>query len=122
MTYAVPWLTILVMGVGWLSAMPIAYTHQGHTHLEPWNACESHVLGDDCAWQNETDHLYRGTCREIGDALMCVRHKPIIHVSEVAQHSTSPSHGEESDYKLMLMLTALATICAGVGGVWIAQK
>jgi hypothetical protein len=122
MTSGVLWLAVLLMGVGVSGITPTAHAHQGHTHLEPWNACESHVLGDDCSWQNDTDHLYRGTCRKIGAALMCVRHKPIIHVSEVEQPITSPPDGEEGDHKLTLILLALATLCAGIGGIWFIKK
>ena len=68
-----------------------AEAHQGHFDTSAWDACDAHALSDACAWGDDTNHRYRGTCRLIGDDLMCVRNQPIIEVDEAEQ---VPEHGE----------------------------
>lgn len=55
--------------------------HDGLHHNQAWQACETKSLGDTCDYVMQTNQLYKGTCRAISDALMCVRHHPIETLS-----------------------------------------
>jgi hypothetical protein len=56
-----------------------ALAHDGHTSPEPWTACAHSELGQSCMWENDAHEVHRGTCRAIGDGLMCVRNRPVEH-------------------------------------------
>ncbi len=51
--------------------------HQGHSNRAPWDACDELKVNEICEWTNNAHWRYIGTCRAIGDDLMCVRNKPI---------------------------------------------
>lgn len=68
-----------------LWAPPIAHAHQGHTDRAPWDACATRVLDDPCEWTDRAHARYIGTCRQVADALLCVRNQPVVlapHVDE----------------------------------------
>lgn len=67
-----------------LLAPSFADAHQAHTRTEPWDVCADAELGDDCQWEDSEHLLYIGTCREVSEALMCVRHRPIVRPEEVS--------------------------------------
>ena len=76
----------------------LAFAHGGHPSTKPWEACHAHALGDPCAWQ-EADLDYRGTCRQVDAALLCVRNQPL------ASRQAPPT--------LAIGLGALATLAGG---------
>lgn len=55
-----------------------AAAHAGHGPAAPWDLCAESDLGDACAWESAERDLYRGTCRSMSGALVCVRNQPII--------------------------------------------
>lgn len=59
-----------------------AAAHAGHGPSEPWEACAASALGDACAWENAQRDLYRGTCRSMSGALVCVRKQPILRAAD----------------------------------------
>lgn len=60
-----------------LAAAPLQ-AHEGHSNQIPWQSCEDKQLGDPCEYANAARDLYRGSCREMQQQLMCVRNQPII--------------------------------------------
>ena len=55
--------------------------HQGHSSNAAWAACEGVELGETCSFEDPAHAVYRGTCRRISGALVCVRNQPIEHPS-----------------------------------------
>jgi hypothetical protein len=55
-----------------------AFAHPSRPNPARWTACADKALGETCSYEDE-HHTYRGTCRQIGDALSCVRNRPIEH-------------------------------------------
>ncbi len=58
-----------------------ALAHGGHASELPWSACADASLGDTCSWDAH-DVRYRGTCRRVSDALLCVRNQPLVPVAD----------------------------------------
>lgn len=61
-----------------IAAPPDASAHAGHTDRAPWDACATAQLDAPCEWTDNTHARYVGTCRAIGQGLMCVRNQPVI--------------------------------------------
>lgn len=56
--------------------------HEGHANQAPWLACTDKSLNDSCSYQTTTT-LYKGSCRSIKSALMCVRNQPLILIDNI---------------------------------------
>ncbi len=54
-----------------------AFGHADHVDNAAWTACEAAALADACEYTDHDDDLYRGSCRLVSDALLCVRNRPI---------------------------------------------
>lgn len=67
-----------------------ALAHDGHTHRAAWDACKESTLGAACSWQDGAKATYRGTCREMHGALMCVRNQPIVPAPAPAEGTKAP--------------------------------
>lgn len=74
-----------------------AHAHQGHTDRAPWEACAEKALDDACEWTDRSHARYIGTCREIADALMCVRNRPIVPADAPDGSGRPPPVFEGSD-------------------------
>ena len=57
----------------------VAAAHAGHTSKDAWEVCETKSLTDMCSYEDDT-HLYRGSCRLVSNALMCVRSQPLVEL------------------------------------------
>ncbi len=57
---------------------PLVLAHDGHSDRAPWEVCAQQVLSDGCSWENGAHELYRGSCREVGGSLLCVRNQPVV--------------------------------------------
>ena len=67
----------------WLTlAVAPASAHAGHGPSAPWDLCAEAALGDRCAWENAEGDLYRGSCRSMSGALVCVRDQPILRAED----------------------------------------
>lgn len=97
MTRLFPWLAVLV-GVGALVGPTVAQAHSGHTMQEPWHVCESSTLGDGCEWTNDAGDLYRGTCRQVSNSLLCVRNKPIKYGHTEHDHASEEHPHAHDDH------------------------
>jgi hypothetical protein len=62
----------LVLGLG-----SVAFAHEGHLTNVAWEACQSAALGAECVFEDGARQLYRGSCRAMSGALVCVRNKPV---------------------------------------------
>jgi hypothetical protein len=60
-----------------LGLAPAALAHEGHLTNVAWEACEGAALGAECVFEDGAQQLYRGSCRSMSGALMCVRNKPL---------------------------------------------
>jgi len=72
------------------------YGHDGHLNDAPWRACDDQQIGDPCAYENAAKDVYRGTCRSMSDALMCVRNQPI-------EKSEPPADAETADQQRVFL-------------------
>jgi hypothetical protein len=63
--------------------------HEGHANQAPWQACTDKFLNDSCSYQTTTT-LYKGTCRSIKSALMCVRNQPLILIEQINSDNLKP--------------------------------
>lgn len=61
-----------------------AAAHAGHGPTLAWEVCAGSALGDTCSWRNDRHDLYRGSCRSMSDALVCVRNQPIVRADQAA--------------------------------------
>ncbi len=59
----------------------IVTEHDGHHTAQAWKACETKSVGATCNYIMQTDQLYKGSCRQMTQALMCVRNQPILTLS-----------------------------------------
>ncbi|MGB5247169.1 MAG: hypothetical protein WBM54_04945 [Woeseia sp.] len=69
--------TRIILGAILAVISAAAFAHDGHLNDAPWSACEDQQIGDACTFENSAKDIYRGTCRAMSDALMCVRNQPI---------------------------------------------
>lgn len=90
-----------------------ASAHAGHVDPAPWAACEHEDLGASCAWEDSARSLYRGTCRSMSDALVCVRNQPIVRAEARADHG----HSHPAPVTPLQLGGGLAVAVALVGGV-----
>jgi len=68
--------TLLVAGSG------SAWAHDGSLGNEiMWQACDSRQIDDPCAFRNDVQDIYRGTCQQMADNLVCVRNQPIEYAA-----------------------------------------
>jgi hypothetical protein len=68
--------------------------HDGHHSPVPWQACEDKQLDEPCEYRNTAGDLYRGSCREMQQQLLCVRNQPIVKGSAAAGQ-LAPERTEE---------------------------
>ncbi|WP_372656303.1 hypothetical protein [Halobacteriovorax sp.] len=61
-----------------LLSSDFALAHAGVQAGAPWVACELKKKSDSCEYRDHHLDVYRGTCQESGNKLLCVRNKPII--------------------------------------------
>jgi len=66
-----------------------AFGHQGHVGNVAWTACETATLADACEYTDHEHSLYRGYCRLVSDALLCVRNRPIERSGPIPDTSGS---------------------------------
>lgn len=59
----------------------IAQAHNGHGDELPWQACSASEKNTPCEYTNSHGDIYQGNCKLFGDALMCVRNKPIVRAN-----------------------------------------
>lgn len=55
----------------------LAFAHEGHFTNVAWAACAQESLGDACSFEDGAQNLYRGSCRSMSGALVCVRNRPL---------------------------------------------
>jgi hypothetical protein len=55
----------------------VLFAHDGHHTNKAWEACKEKQLSDTCSYILQENMLYKGTCRAVNEALLCVRNKPI---------------------------------------------
>ncbi len=55
----------------------LAFAHEGHFTNVAWAACAQASLGQACSFEDGAQNLYRGSCRSMSGALVCVRHRPL---------------------------------------------
>ena len=73
--------------------------HSGGGNRLQWEVCASSELGERCEWTDARGSLYRGTCRRISGALMCVRNRPIIKAAKnVASQTGDHDHDHDHDH------------------------
>jgi hypothetical protein len=67
--------------LAWLAPVSVsaALAHAGHGLPVAWEACGTRTLGASCSYENEAHDTFRGTCRSMSDAFVCVRNRPIEH-------------------------------------------
>ena len=46
-----------------------------------WQACITRQIDDPCAFRNDAQDVYRGTCQQMADNLVCVRNQPIEYAA-----------------------------------------
>lgn len=80
MIYTLKQLSLL--GVACILCSP-SFAHEGHGSKEPWDACATTKIHDQCSFSNADGDIYQGTCKKFNDALMCVRNRPIIRAKKV---------------------------------------
>ncbi|MBO1254726.1 hypothetical protein J3L16_03375 [Alteromonas sp. 5E99-2] len=59
----------------------IAQAHNGHGDELPWQACSTSEKNTPCEYTNSHGDIYQGNCKLFGEALMCVRNKPIVRAN-----------------------------------------
>lgn len=70
--------------MGYLAHCVSAIAHDGHTHKVAVAACVEKQVSNDCGYVMGSENFYQGTCQQFGDALMCVRNKPIVPLEQVS--------------------------------------
>lgn len=55
----------------------ILFAHDGHHTNKAWKACDKKKLSDSCRYVLQDNMLYKGTCRQVQEDLLCVRNQPI---------------------------------------------
>lgn len=93
--------------LGVLSACGGARAHSGTANPVPWEVCENASIGDTCAFVDHHEMLNRGTCRSSGGALLCVRHKPLVHVDE-------PTPGEATAASPAILAMSFGGACGAL--------
>lgn len=75
-----------------LLSMHMVYAHDGHHTSHAWKSCETKTLDEKCAYVMKSDQLYKGSCQQMAQALMCVRNEPIVTLSqkELAKYVIKP--------------------------------
>ena len=66
---------LALAALAWMSPS-FAAAHPGHVDEAPWDARVERSLDDACAWTVDANRRARGTCRQMGGALVCVRNRP----------------------------------------------
>lgn len=76
----------------------VAHAHRGMHNVGANKACAQQELGDDCSWTDAEHSRYIGTCRQVSEALLCVRNQPIQRLSASATSDSQAEHelGEHS--------------------------
>ena len=97
-----------------------AFAHEGHSSPEPWTVCAQKELGQACSWENEAHDLHRGTCRSIGDQLVCVRNRP-IELARAESQQPAPPGGpatgcESAPFTVLVAAVLLAIAVAYANG------
>lgn len=91
------------------------WAHAGHTTPAPWAACAHSALGDSCQWDNEASEVYRGTCRAVGDGLVCVRNRPIERASTLEPGRRAPATDWQRSTLWLFSLSAVLLVGIGIG-------
>ncbi len=83
-----------------------------------WSACDGLTLGAPCSFENATHDTYRGSCRSISEALVCVRNQPIERAAAVGptQFATGAPIG------LTLTAVVLAALISIVFLAWYYER
>lgn len=108
-----------IVGLSLLVAAPGA-AHQTPGSTAPITACEGVDQAGDCQYLDHHRNRYRGTCRDFGGRLMCVRNQPIEPpIAEVATPEHPPRPGGS-------LAVAVSLVAAGAGllalGVWTTRR
>ncbi|KXI30276.1 hypothetical protein [Paraglaciecola hydrolytica] len=67
-----------------------ALAHQGHIEDAAMLACTDKQVNDACEYQNQVADRYKGNCRLILEAMMCVRNQPIERSNSIFHQISEP--------------------------------
>ena len=93
-----------------------ALAHSGHSQREPWDVCKPLTLGEACSWERADHMIASGTCRRVGEALMCVRQHPL---RPAVQHEHTPAQGANH---APFMALSLALLLIFVATIWALRR
>lgn len=103
--------------LAWLAPVCVssALAHAGHGSPLAWEACDTRTLGELCSYESAAHDTFRGTCRSMSDALVCVRNRPIERAGATGTIAAAAT-GRSG-----LLLLGAALGLAAVGSRWRAR-
>ena len=103
-----------------------AHAHEGAIgHETMWRACSIRQINDGCSFKDTNRNVYRGTCQEMVEHLVCVRNKPIEYASADTGSisSSDPSSvGGNVPFFSAILGEIIAIVVGGVAIAWALAK